>query len=61
MRARIPDWPATSFDDRRMGWGDFVRGELDVRLVPGTHLQVLDASHAGELAAQLEAALAPCR
>jgi amino acid adenylation domain-containing protein len=56
--AEHPDWPATSFDDPRMGWAGFVSGEIEVREVPGAHLEVLDPSHATALAAQLEAALA---
>jgi thioesterase domain-containing protein len=59
LRARThPDWPATSFEDPRMGWSAFVRGEIEVREVPGTHLQVLDPAHAAALAAELEPALA---
>jgi aspartate racemase len=57
LRAEHPDWPATSFDDPQMGWSAFVSGEIEVRDVPGAHLEVLEASHAPALAAQLAAAL----
>jgi aspartate racemase len=57
LRAEHPDWPATSFDDPQMGWAAFVSGEIEVRDVPGAHLEVLDATHAPALAAQLDAAL----
>ncbi len=52
-----PDWPATSFEDPRMGWGGYVEGGIDVRYVPGAHLEVLGEDHVDQLAAELEAAL----
>jgi thioesterase domain-containing protein/acyl carrier protein len=44
-------------DDPRLGWRDIARGGFEVRRVRGGHNSMLDADHAGELAAELESIL----
>jgi amino acid adenylation domain-containing protein len=59
LRARVhPDWPATRFEDPQLGWAGFVTGPIDVREIPGAHLDVLGEHHTEPLAATLSAALA---
>jgi|GEM_PF-3283665 len=45
--------------DDASGWRDFVRGTLDVRIVPGSHESVLTESHAKVLADILQSCLVP--
>ncbi|WP_410586712.1 amino acid adenylation domain-containing protein [Amycolatopsis sp. lyj-23] len=51
LRCADPDEPAGS--DPAWGWGALVRGGLDVRLVPGNHLTMLDPPHVTALAEYL--------
>jgi amino acid adenylation domain-containing protein len=43
--------------DRQMGWGRFVTGDVDVRIIPGSHLRLFHPAHVGQLAGQLQACL----
>ncbi len=40
--------------DPQFGWGDIVTGEIDVHLVPGSHLTLFEESHVKVLAAKLK-------
>lgn len=44
---------------RDLGWGAFVEGTLDVYEVPGSHLGILDATNAKQLARHIEGHLDP--
>jgi amino acid adenylation domain-containing protein len=44
-------------DDPCNGWGDLVRGGLEVHVVPGDHYKILDKPHAGVLGEKLRACL----
>lgn len=41
-------------DDPRLGWREFARGGLEIRMVRGDHNSIFAGDHAPELAAQLE-------
>jgi thioesterase domain-containing protein len=43
--------------DPQMGWGRFVTGGIDVRIIPGSHLALFQPAHAGHLAGELQACL----
>ncbi|MBV9462640.1 MAG: hypothetical protein JO317_00285 [Verrucomicrobiae bacterium] len=43
--------------DRALGWGDFLRGGVEVRIVSGKHDSIFDEPHVRELAASLQACL----
>jgi thioesterase domain-containing protein len=43
--------------DPYMGWGQFVNGGVDVRMIPGSHLRLFHQSHVGHLAQQLQQGL----
>jgi thioesterase domain-containing protein len=51
LRCADPSEPPEA--DPNWGWGDLLRGGLDVRLVPGTHLTMLDPPHVTALAEYL--------
>jgi thioesterase domain-containing protein len=40
-----------------MGWGELVRGGVEVRICPGDHATILEPLNIAETARQLEAAL----
>ena len=44
---------------RDLGWGAFVEGTLDVYEVPASHLGILDATNAKQLARHIEGHLDP--
>ena len=48
--AIFPFW--CSFD-RTFGWNEFVKGELEVRVISGAHESVLDEPHVGRVAGEL--------
>lgn len=43
--------------DPNMGWGQFVNGGIDVRLIPGSHLRLFHPAHIRHLANQLQQCL----
>jgi len=53
-------WLGSSFDDARNGWGEFVRGKIAVRAIPGTHLQAMQPGSIRIIADCLRAALPVC-
>jgi len=53
----IPQWVGTDFSDPFMGWGQLVAGGVEVRPVPGDHLNLFDEPHVGALAMSLRACL----
>jgi amino acid adenylation domain-containing protein len=53
-----PDWIGSRFDDPFMGWGDLAAQGVDVQVVPGDHLTLLDQAKVELIARKLNAYLA---
>jgi amino acid adenylation domain-containing protein len=49
----IPNWIGSRFDDQFMGWGDLAAQGVDVQMVPGNHLTLLDQAKVELLARKL--------
>lgn len=47
--ANAPDWPATVFDDDRLGWFAWTSGQIESYTTPGDHLSMLNDEYAAEL------------
>ncbi len=43
--------------DPKMGWGQYAKGGVDVKVIPGSHLRLFHKSHIGQLANQLQQCL----
>jgi amino acid adenylation domain-containing protein len=50
-------WLGSSYDDPRNGWGEFVLGEIEVRAIPGTHLEAMAGGSIHVIAECLRTAL----
>lgn len=49
--------PAGRFLDPRMGWGEFVKGALDVVVIEGDHFSIFQEPAVGQVAQRIDAAL----
>ena len=53
--------PTRSYEDRRLAWSQVAGGGLEVRLVPGNHVSILDHPQVETVAQELRACLARAR
>src|SRR5262249_4509289 len=47
-------WAATVFDDSLFGWESWVTGSVEVRLIPGAHLEMFEDRNVEVLARELK-------
>jgi amino acid adenylation domain-containing protein len=59
--AQLPTSTHLSYDDPTLGWGAVAAGGIDVRVVPGSHLSMLDQDRAPALAEILRSCLSLAR
>ena len=55
--AETPNDLGSHYDDPLLGWGKFLKGEIQSRLLPGAHLELLSGRNAIRVASILKAAL----
>jgi thioesterase domain-containing protein/acyl carrier protein len=51
------DWAERSYEDRRLAWSSVAEGGLEVHIVPGNHLTMVEEPHVQVLALELQRAL----
>jgi amino acid adenylation domain-containing protein len=51
------DWAERAYEDRRLAWSSVAAGGLDVHIVPGNHLTMVEEPHVRALAHELQACL----
>ena len=51
------DWAQRSYEDRRLAWCALAAGGLEIHIVPGNHLSMIEEPHVQVLAHQLQACL----
>ncbi len=51
------DWAQRSYEDRRLAWSSLAEGGLEIHIVPGNHLTMVEEPHVRVLAEQLQACL----
>jgi thioesterase domain-containing protein len=52
-----PIYPLFCTFDPAFGWGDFVKGRLTLKVVPGAHESILDEPYVREVARELRVCL----